>query len=490
MSLVLPPMVSLNLAGVDLTNYATELQQLRKSRTLNLRSSIYLNKGKSSAQLTTKPKFCDKMRKSSLSLENLAQASVQLLTPEFVTEAIESGNGAQIKTVCQQLAASTNENKELNILMNDENVQNAFISALDADSEAVTDVLAALSQVVKYCDKTIETFIDNGLSMCLLMIISSENEELIAPCNELIKELSTINGYARDSMLCSGIHSIIIELAGKYRGTELGDALCGTLDAIFGNPAPIDGEVMMDCIPQLFELMDGQLPAAVNSLLSTFVNISSKQPASVFKFYDIGLYDKIVDLLNQEEFTAQALRLSGNMSVSQPPQIKALLEHGIVDSLMQLLANSDFTADVFWVLSNLFESQPEAVLEVLSEELFEQTLSVAEEASFDAKREAAFFIATVIIFCGTSIVEVFFSERAFEILDEELGCGVPSVVTRCIDALSCMFFNSVKNNMTDKFLAFAESNDLIESLKNLEDEGFNYDHVTFLLSVISSATKE
>ena len=59
---------------------------------------------------------------------------------------------------------------------------------------------------------------------------------------------------------------------------------------------------------------------------------------------------------------------------------------------------------------------PSLILEALNTEFVENVLTTAEDASFDAKIEASFFIATIIVCRGSDKIEHLFYTRVFSLV--------------------------------------------------------------------------
>ena len=485
MSITLSPVATnKNFCDIDLSNYAKELQQIRTSRCLNLRRSIYIAQSK---MLASNPGSCTKFvqtLKKTVDLSNAQQTQISL---ESIVEALQTASASSIKSVLDSLVQSIKTNPKLvaSIMKNSE-IQEFINSLLENEENPIADILTSLAVLVPYCGPSIDNFVDTGITMSLLFILSGDNQELAIPAIQVVKSISGTTGYARNSLLCSGVHTILVDLASQNRSTPIADAACDALNSIFGNPEPIDSEIIQEVVPLIISAIQGQSADATNSILSTLINISAKLSSVVYIFYEQGLYEIIVEMIREPAYTAQALRLCGNMAVSQPQQVKVLLQHGIIDTLMDLLNQQNYTADVFWVLSNIFETESEELSSLIGEDFIQATLDITENATFDAKRESAYFLSTVVIYSGTAHTESFFSEPIFSILTEVIGSGIHSLVCRCIDAFVFLLFYAVNSKRTDEYLEYATANNLEDSLRDLEESGSSCERVNYLLSVLNS----
>ena len=453
------------LGGRDLSNYAEELIIHRNSRTLNLRRSINLCHNRT---CNCNGKFYVSPKRS-----NALSSSSQELTADLIIQTFQQNqeNPTAIASMCSTIIeASEKSGKLLSSIIQTNAVQESFVNFLENGSQPSTaDVLNALSASFKYAGSTMEDFIDAGLCTALMSLLMEENKDNIEATIQLIGVISSQCTYARDAITCLGIHTMLIELAAKERGNEIACPICEALHSIFGNQSPIDSEIIRDSVASIVALLDGQTDDTINAIIDVLVDMSSKQPSIVFSFSQLGLYDVVCDFVANSKLTQEALRLLGNMCVAQPPQIKILLDHGLFDILMTL-SSTQFAADVFWVLSNLIESMPDIVTSTFENGLIEAALSAAEDSPSEIKREAAFFISTVIVFGGNSKIEEFFNDRVFCVISDILGCGVQSIVIRCIDSLLSFLIFAQSTDRVDEFIQFVTDNDIEDRLRDLDEE--------------------
>ena len=461
--------VDLDLNGRDLTSYTKELTNVRETRCLNLRRSFNLCSNRT-CKCNGKFYICPKRSSSLNSFANIVTHEDIIQT---LSNALSSPNASAIESLCTNLATEAEQSpKTILQLIKNQDVQEAFVTFLDENSElqSTVTVLNMLSTILKSCVPALEDFIDIGLSSQLLFLLSTENENVLKSTINLIGVVSGLDGYARDAIICLGIHQSLIELAGNNRGTEIALMATEALHSIYGNPSPIDTDVIKDSCQPVVAILEGQTEEVINNILMILVDFTSKQTSIVFTLSKIAFYEKICDYIRNPNLTYVALKLCGNMSVSQPNDIKTLLQNGILDILLSLLSTPEYAADSFWVLSNLLESLPEAIVECFDENFVESVLKAAEDASFDVKREASFFISTLIVFGGTERIEYFFNERVFGILSDVLGCGVETIQMRSIDALVTILLWAQSSGKVDEFLQLIKDSDLADRLREFEDE--------------------
>lgn len=433
-----------SISGGDLSSYAEELAEFRRNRSIDLRRSMNLCKTR-----VCKPKsrFYVAPKKSNTLID-----ACLTFTVESVVSALTSGVDASIVSICQDLCESAPKcPKIVQNMITISDVQEAFVAALDSETSAVGTVLNTIAQIFKLAGETQEAFVDGGLTCSLMNLLSQEDPATISEAINLIGVLSEESSYARDSIICLGIHTILVETAGNHKQTDLATLACESVHKIFSNPDPIESEIVKEAIPSIIEIIEGQSDETMSFILQILVDISSKHPSSVFIYYNLGLYDQIVGFIQNQALTKEALKLAGNMAVAQPLQIICLLDNGLLAALEQLSV-SDYLADVFWVYSNLLESYPEGIFELIDEKFINFALDAAEDSPYEVKQEASFFIATMVVFSGNPRASLFFNERVFSVLADVIGCGVNTVALRCLDAFNTFLGYANLNEKQDELL--------------------------------------
>ena len=331
-------------------------------------------------------------------------------------------------------------------------------------------LLSFVQSTFPLCANSDEDFIDSGLICALSFLLTEENSETIDETVKTIGILAQNSCYARDACICIGIHTLLIEMCDKIRGTDLATQICCSLHSIFGNYEEIDSEIIRDVTAPVAGLIEGQTEETIQYIIAILADLSSQLPSVVFTLYNLGLYDGICDFLQNETLAVPSLSLVGNMAVAQPPQIRTLLDHNLIAILIELAKNESYASDVFWVFSNLVESVPQIAIEAFDESFLDAVLSAAEEASFDAKRECAFFLGTIIVFCGLDKISHLYDIRVISLFSDVLGCGVSSISLRIIEALIAFLVLSQRANKNEEYIQMLIDNDIEDRLKEFDEE--------------------
>jgi hypothetical protein len=348
-----------------------------------------------------------------------------------------------------------------------------MVSALNAGhSEDITIALfRAFIILFPLFPENQEAYIDNGLCMLFIDWLSGEGGSLTVTEGviALIDCISESSGYGRDSILCLGIHTALIDLALRQISEPITVAACEALNKVFANKHHIDPTTLSDCVEPMSQLLRLQWPQAVFVALSCFVAMTNKMPALVFAMYDLGLFPEIVAMLENEHLVGMALPLIGNLSVGHAAHITTLLQCHLFQILMALI-KTEYTADVFWVLSNLVESVPYLTIGLFDPNFIRATVEISDCSGYSVKKEAAFFLATLILFTETDDLRFFISESILNLMSEMLECSIGLIILRCLDAL-LRFARAVELcGVTDSLLEMLHGSDLRASLSRLLEQ--------------------
>ncbi|KAH0787960.1 hypothetical protein GPJ56_008116 [Histomonas meleagridis] len=357
-----------------------------------------------------------------------------------------------------------------NLLKNPE-LPEAFIDALNSGFPEDLNILIMKTIIVifPHSPEVQDIYIDSGLCMCLFDFLSSQSLPLLEASIALVDTISESSGYGRDSVLCLGLHTFIIEIAKSEINEQITVQACESLSKIFSNKQHIDSNTLTSCVEPIAELLSLHSVHAVYIILACFISMTNKLPALVFNMYDLNLFPVIVNFLHNPELIGMALPLIGNLSVGQSFHIKTLLDCGLFPLLMQLI-QTEFTADVYWVLSNILESVPQMTIGLFNPNFVAQTVEIAMTSSFEVKKEAAFFIATLMLFTQNADLKYFKNEDVVDLMIEMLGCSSNLIVLRCLDAL-LRFVHVNSTTGDEEFLSLLQTKDLYNPLNNLIERG-------------------
>lgn len=450
---------SLKSLGADLSEYRDQLAKERSARTLNLRR-------------TNRPTIAGFLNKKSIGSASNSKlidtSNYPFLDPYYAFGQLKKSDPKTLPSFLNSLYVCLQQTPRLaNSLLKEEELPAAFNSALmnDLNEDLIIILLRTICLVFKNSSEEQQIkYIDEGLCMCLFDYLSSQSLPLLDVSLTLVDTISEASGYARDSVLCLGLHSFVIDIAKAELSEQITIKACEALNKVFSNNQSIDTNTLTSCIQPVSTLLYLNNVQAVYIVLSCFISMTNKMPALVFNMFDLDLFPLIVGFLNNQELIGVALPLIGNMSVGHLTHIKTLLECNLFDLLMQLI-DTEFTADVYWVLSNILESVPHLVFGLFQHTFVQQTVEISLSSSFEVKKEAAFFIATLLLFTESEDLQYFENEELIDLLIEMLGCSSNLIVLRCLDALIRLTY--IFENDGNELLSILQSRDLEQILTNL-----------------------
>jgi hypothetical protein len=419
----------------DVSDYRDQLARERNARTLTLRParsrvpSIAQFKGRYGQN--TPPHLPHGPVKPDPS-------SYPFLEPAYGIERLHEGNPKALTDFFNSLVSIAQKTPRLAVpLMKNADFQQTLVDSL---SSAGSDELTLL--LVKYFiilfplfPDLHESCVDMGLCIGFLGMFDSQNLAIVEAAIDLVDCISEASGYARDSVLCLGIHTMVIDAALANHSEAITLSAVEALDKIFGNRAPIDGQTLTLCVAPMAQLLSLPYVAAVSLALSCFVSMTNKMASLVGTMYDLNLFPVIVGFLENDALVEMALPLVGNLSVSHARNIETLLECHLLDLLTKLIPEEKYAADVYWVLSNLVESVPHLTIGFFGERFVRDTLARAKDAGFEVKKESGFFLATLIVFTDIDDLGYFINAQVVGLMVQMLGCSVGLIIIRCLDAL-------------------------------------------------------
>ena len=457
--------------GLDLSAYRQQLENDRNSRSL-----IY--------RRTNRPTIAGFLSKTGSPNRSVSLVSQQypLLDPKISIPILEGTDVAKINEFCSNVVACHNVNSKryLSELSNSEPLVVALIRALSKSfpRNTLISLMGTIAILFPLNSNMYETYFDNDLLFILLSFLSeitpeelansAEAQNLIGSTIELIGALSDCSLYARNSVLCLGLHSLLIDIAKSEVTQALTYASCHCLQRVLGRPEKIDSEVTQCLIQPLSTLLHISNHSAICAILTSFYSLTSKCPSLIFDFYEgeEPYSDLIVRMLTEEDLAPAALPLIGSLCNAHAPQVQRMLNLGLFDILMRLI-HTNLTADVFWVLTNLIEAIPSVMIQIITPDFINTAISTASESSFDVKKEIIYFICTLALYFKPEELSIFTQPQVIDSLVDMLECGVGMIVLRCLDVFQVFIINIGRGILSKNFIDVLTDDNVIEQLESM-----------------------
>lgn len=444
--------------GADLTEYKQQLLRERNSRSLSLRSS-------------SRPSISNFIKKQNKTNENLGYDVKSSIAKTI--SIIHSGDESQIKGFADSITnADPNNFNLVRIISKSPEVANALTSCItDGISEDLSAALCdAIAIMVPLGPKHVNVYIDEGLCFSLNDYISSDNQKLLKSAVVLIGVMSEVSCYARDSFLCQlDIHTNLAELALKTDNQDLQVTICTTLSKIFANDSEkIDYKILSDSVAPLAPLLDIKNVRALHSVISCLKDMANQMSTLVLKFYDLGIFTKVIQFVKDPELADVTLKLISVLSIGQPSHVRLMLDEGLQASLMDLI-DTVHSADVFCIFANLIDTLGSGALDFFDSDFIKRVVKISEESGHKVKKRIALFLSTFALHADREHLCILMITEVLDILIEILGGDLDEVSERIIDCITRIVENVAKAGDQKTFAEVLDVKELRYRLKDIID---------------------
>ena len=446
-------------AGEDLSSLGKQFAKERDIRSLSLRRENPNSMIGSSFKAIGRRNIFTASESSDSSKEGIS-------APEFV-EVFSSGDPRRISSMLSNFSRISHNLKPgamcgLDVPEVGEVIVNALMAELP--EPVIIQLIEFVTQVfVCFSENLRVKMVDDGLTMCLLNFVEVDSVQLVVCTIQLMIVMSDNSAYARDSLLCLGLHDTLLRIAqsgsmrnagdGMRESEPLIDEACAALQHMFANPYPVDLDILSDCVENFLPLLNLQSLTAMVSVLECFVEITNKMPSLICKLHDFGLYPLAVQLLQVPQLVQPTLRLIGNFANGQPGQVEDLLASGLLAELNKLL-DSEFIGEALWILGNLMETVSSHILPMIDDAFVQRVLMAADAGSFEVKKDAGYFIATLIFYAPAPTLPRFIREDIADLLVEMMNCEQDIMILRSTDAISKLVKYESSSGRDPIFLSF------------------------------------
>lgn len=444
---------------LDLSSYNETLTKVRNNNSINVRRY--------------KPQIPNAFRPFPRSTSNhkLNTDSPDIKTSfslEKIISVYQSNQKAQIQHFTIELCSAAANHKSLvkSIVENPELVELIVNQACCMSTSASLSSYSSLISLI--IEKDDAAVIDNGILFMYIDLISEFPIEVL----RFFFTLPTLSIYARDALVCMGVIDNIIDLCSETSDENVHIAAAQVLNAIFGCQEPVNNDDIRVNISKIITLLNLPEVDAVKSIILTLVEIIGRNCSNCFvsNLFQEGVHIFIARSIQIPELTAPCICLAGNMAACESIDFQKLLDAGVVQALMSLL-QSDFAGDSFWALSNCVESSPDMMIEFFTESYFGEISMALDNCPYQIFRDAAYFIATMLLFSPVDKVNRILSYNGLLLcVIQMLDCGISNIVIRCMDSLArILFLGYTRLEMEYVINIVTDTDDVYEHLTNLLD---------------------
>jgi len=448
-------------SGADLSNYREELSKGRSIRTLTLRRvnrpTILGSVGVASNSVSQNRVYLSKSP-----IDN----DISVLN---VISVFSSNNENAIINMCQRIFQhGVQMPRVLAKISKSEEIVDSLIQFLNGAFSSVTkcSILSAIAVLFPLQDDFHEKYIDEGLCYTLIDFLSSNDTQMISDSVSLITIITKYSSYARDSVICLGIHDMLLNLA-LNQSDEIAESCCDAIYNVFAHSEEIELGIIQQFFEPLKALLTLNCFPALRIVLLIFSELAAHNPSIVYSYHQIGLYESAVSYLKTPDLVQESLRLISALALGKREHIQIMLDNGLFEQINMLGEDENLRPDVLWIISNLLDSSSPLILPYINEQFIVGLIESSMNSSYDVRKESAYLLSTIILNISFDILYIFLSTLVVECLSEMISCGVSDVVLRCIEALLRLVYFTHINSDNGQFLAILLESELSDHLTDI-----------------------
>jgi hypothetical protein len=288
----------------------------------------------------------------------------------------------------------------------------AALNSSDKSHETLTVFFALITAVFpRLSEEQRISFTDEGLAFSLMELLAIRDQEVLHIVLDLITVLSPQSDYLCDAFFTLDFYDQLIDIANKGTNADLQIAAAQSIFKLYGDHDRILSTILKDSLPKLVTLLNLPSKLAVTFILKALTEVTNQRCSLTYVLFDCKVVEQIVNMLDDDELRSSVLTVIGNLCLSSREHVKKLMSLGLGKKLLAL-TETEYAADAYWALSNLIERIPdlwsnEEVDEKRVGPIIDSVLAKVANGSSQVKKEATFFLASVIMFVSRSYLLVF-----------------------------------------------------------------------------------
>lgn len=357
---------------------------------------------------------------------------IKAFTQETAIEAIRSHDTVHLTALLTFFKSELQEHTEV---IKEISSSSAFLQALsDVTSNFKSDqIFTIIYQIIEIFlpllpEEEKVTFIDTGFEFCLPEALNSENVEFLLETINFISFLSKQTDYAIDTFFSFGIHTQLLDIAEKnlnnpdINSKAVARTALKVVFELFGEQENILSTILQSELPRITKmLLECNDIDEKKTLLQTITEITNQRSSFSFILFESEAVSEIYKMLDNEELITTALPLIGNLCLSSREHVQKLIDMGLVHKLMELRQMPQYSPDAYWCLSNVTEAAPDlfsqlAVNETNVSKLVDSVLIDTKSDQNQLRKEATFFLASLILYISRNFQNAFIKHGVFQAL--------------------------------------------------------------------------
>jgi hypothetical protein len=320
-------------------------------------------------------------------------------------------------------------------------------------------------------------FTDAGLGFSLMELLNIKDPDALRIVLDLIAILAPQSDYLCDAFFALDFYDQLIVIAKSAASTEVQVSAAQSIFKLYGDHERILSTILKDSLPKLLTLLNLPSKLAVTFILKALTEVTNQRCSLTYVLFDHGVVKQIVDMLDDDELRSSSITVIGNLCLASREHVIELMSMGVGKKLLRL-TETEYAADAFWALSNLVESAPDVfssqeVDEGRLQRLIDLVMSKVHDGGSQVKKEATFFLASIIMFVSRSYLAMFMRNDVFSLVVHVLTVATDVIVkARFLDVFLRFCIHVQHNEATfTSFKGLIKECGLWDVLEMLKKEG-------------------
>lgn len=372
------------------------------------------------------------------------------------------------------------ERSIVSIIAKDSKVWESFINIFEKlndynQTEDIVLIIHSISFLFPFADEDNQEMIVNSIVIYFLDLL--ENPKYMASILLLINVFSKSSTYARDSIICYGLHTFILNkiISSNSASTESEEIqmACYTISEIYSNPGEVDDEIIFDSIDPFFSLLSSNNQIKIKTAFHCLTNLINRKSCVADILFDKKVCNLVLNFFDHPDLVTCSLQFISSLVHNIAKIDPSLVLNDLLPRLFNLISNIQYISYVFRIFSNLIEKVSRSILPLLTDDFIRSAISLSTTAKATVKIEASYFLATCIMYFEPNRLKSFLqkdSNSCIDLLPEMIASGIREVILKCVLALTRVILVFSEEQYVYNIISALEENGVIKDLTNLLEE--------------------
>ncbi|OHS98093.1 hypothetical protein TRFO_35560 [Tritrichomonas foetus] len=344
------------------------------------------------------------------------------------------------------------------------------------------------SEFLSSTENSIENFgcLNNGMNSSVNSgndVESMQSRSILPYSINLVISVSKFSSYGRNSLLCGGIHELLIKTALTTHDSNISIGCCVALQFIFENNENVDCDIVENCFCALVQLLSLPHLQAKSAVLSMLRAITCQMPKVVEQLCQAQVHLRVLryiqsnskfnqynhfNHLNEDDsvMLISSLKLLSCLNIASPQYLNEMFDNGLMSTLLSLMT-TEYTADALHVLSKFTEKSPDTILSQLPSDFVERIIHLANSSPFAILKESVFFLTIIIKKLDQQTLVDLINPDVIGLLVDMLASGQNDIILCVLEALANMIHVAECGGKIQLFASLLYETDVFDALADL-----------------------